>query len=140
MWNQHKDLLSDEGTFLVYSQNIGRTHTVEPVDLKGGKKQYIRPVPRKQAFTGPAFYVSRGYGNSSYTFAWAYDDGREPRYAENHVNVIRPLTKEAEKHTQRIIESFSSEKTQEFISSFFGNGAISKTELETLFPIFHAGF
>ena len=35
-----------------------------------------------------------------------------------------------------IITSFNNSKTQLFINTFLGNNGLSKTELETIFPIY----
>ena len=37
---------------------------------------------------------------------------------------------------KKIIKSFENEKTKEFIQLFFGNNGLSKTELETILPIY----
>jgi hypothetical protein len=57
-------------------------------------------------------------------------------YAENHINVIYPKTPEATVHLERVMRSFQDVKSQQFIHWFMGNGSMSATELETLFPIF----
>ena len=36
----------------------------------------------------------------------------------------------------KIIQSFENPKTQQFIELFLGNNGLSKTELETIFPIY----
>lgn len=35
-----------------------------------------------------------------------------------------------------VINSFSNKKTEEFVKLFLGNNGLSKTELETIFPIY----
>jgi hypothetical protein len=57
-------------------------------------------------------------------------------YGENHINVIYPLNEQAEKNIEQVEKSFQNKKTEEFIRYFVGNGALSKTELQTILPIF----
>ena len=130
VWNQEKDKLSDtDGTLIVYTSNIVDNKLTFPA-MKGGKKQYIQGFAKKPC-KGPAIVVSRGYGNN-YSFSWAFVPDVVEFYGENHVNVI---TGPAE-HVSRVVASFRNEKTSEFIRMFVGNGALSKTELETILPIF----
>ena len=37
---------------------------------------------------------------------------------------------------EKIIKSFENPKTKKFIEIFLGNNSLSKTELETIFPIY----
>jgi hypothetical protein len=37
---------------------------------------------------------------------------------------------------EKIIKSFKNPKTKKFIEIFLGNNSLSKTELETIFPIY----
>lgn len=130
VWNQHKDALSDEGTLLIYSSNIHDGKLVFP-PLKPPKKQYIRLD--KPVLKGPHVLVERGYGNG-YLFEYAIID--QPCYAENHVNVIYPKTKESISTLEKVVASFQDPRTALFLKYFIGNGSLSATELETLFPIF----
>lgn len=134
VWNQHKSQLDDnEGTIVIYTTNIINNKIVLH-NLKGcEKKQMIKDFNRDPN-TGPTFLVSRGYGNR-YQFVWAFTDDLE-FHGENHINVIKPVNAQSLVHIERIKNSFKSEKTIKFIEYFFGNGAISKTEMETIFPIF----
>jgi len=130
VWNQEKEKLSnDEGTLIVYTGNISDNKLTFP-KLKGEKKQYIKGFAKKHS-VGPALVVSRGYGNN-YSFNWAVIPAGTEFYGENHVNVVTGPPE----HFDRIVNSLKSEKTQEFINMFVGNGALSKTELETILPIF----
>jgi hypothetical protein len=52
-------------------------------------------------------------------------------YGENHVNVITGPTAGIE----RIAASLADARSTEFIRWFVGNGALSKTELESVLPI-----
>lgn len=128
VWNQHKDALSDEGTLLVYSSNIQDGKLVFP-PLKSPKKQYIQLD--KPVLEGPNLLVERGYGNG-YLFHYALI--HQPCYAENHVNVIYP--KKPNSNLEQVVQSFKNPKTALFLKYFIGNGSLSATELETLFPIF----
>jgi hypothetical protein len=127
VWNQHKDKLSDTGTLLIYSSNIEDGELVFP-PLKPPKKQYIQ-IDKPQ-LTGPNLLVERGYGNG---YIFQYVKVNQECYAENHVNVIYP---KSEDHLDLIIKSFQNEKTALFLKYFIGNGSLSATELESLFPIF----
>ncbi len=134
VWNFHEDKMADSGTPLIYSTNIvdGR---IQLHNLKNGKKQYIRGfkgTPTK----GPAILISRGYGNSYKFIYGCIDDPTFEFYGENHTNVIYPTSQEAMVHYDRIKQSLASKKTQDFIDLFVGNGALSKTEIETILPIF----
>lgn len=130
VWNQHKEALSDEGTLLVYSSNIHEGSLVFP-PLKSPKKQYIRLD--KPVLQGPNLLVERGYGNG-YLFQYALI--HQPCYAENHVNVIYPKTTESISTLEKVVQSFQNPRTALFLKYFIGNGSLSATELETLFPIF----
>jgi len=64
---------------------------------------------------------------------------------ENHLNIIYPSTstsnntlscEEIDKLYSKVIQSFKNKKTHEFIKIFFGNNGLSKTELETILPIY----
>jgi adenine-specific DNA-methyltransferase len=128
VWNQHKEALSDEGTLLVYSSNLQDGKLVFP-PLKDPKKQYIRL--NKPLLEGPHLLVERGYGNG-YLFDYAIIN--QPCYAENHVNVIYP--KNANADLEVVVKSFRDPRTSLFLKYFIGNGSLSATELESLFPIF----
>lgn len=134
VWNQHKtDLHDTEGTLVLYSANIRNRELVfEP--LGGEKKQRIRNF-LKPPVRGPAIVVSRGYGNS-YSFEYALVPQGSVFYGENHVNVITPCSASSETVLPRILASFADPRTKQFISMFIGNGAISKSELERVLPIF----
>jgi len=130
VWNQHKDALSDQGTLLIYSSNLQDGKLVFP-PLKSPKKQYIRL--EKPVLEGPHLLVERGYGNG-YLFEYALIN--QPCYAENHVNVIYPKTAGSVSKLKTVIISFQDPRTALFLKYFIGNGSLSATELETLFPIF----
>jgi hypothetical protein len=130
VWNQHKEALSDEGTLLLYSSNLQDGKLVFP-PLKSPKKQYIRL--EKPVLEGPHLLVERGYGNG-YLFEYALIN--QPCYAENHVNVIYPKSPQSVSKLKIVVSSFQDPRTALFLKYFIGNGSLSATELETLFPIF----
>ncbi len=138
VWNQHKEKLTNDendSTLVIYTSNIVNNELALN-NLSGDKKQYIRDFG-KEPITGPAFLVSRGYGNK-YKFNYVFiDDNELSFYGENHVNVIYPLNDDAKRHINRIKKSLENPKTAQFINKFIGNGAISKTELQNIFPIFN---
>jgi type I restriction-modification system DNA methylase subunit len=134
VWNQEKEnLTSKEGTLLIYSSNIVDS-TLVLDNLQGSeKKQYIKGY-KKTPQTGPTILVNRGYGNVfSLNFTLVEN---KTFYAENHVNMIIPTTEAAKNHIETVISSLKKKQTQEFIELFVGNGALSKTELESVLPIF----
>ena len=136
VWNQEKDKLSNEGTLLIYSTNIvdGTLVLDNILSNKLEKKQYIKDY-HKTPIKGKAILVNRGYGNAKYKFNYVYVDLKE-FYGENHVNMILPKNIESEKNLELVKKSFDDPRTSEFIKKFVGNGAMSKTEIETILPIF----
>lgn len=134
VWNQEKEKLSDKGVLLIYSTNIvDGTLVIDNINSKE-KKQYIKDY-HKTPISGKAILVNRGYGNVKYKFNYIYVDLKE-FYGENHVNMILPRNKESEKNLDLVKKSFDDPRTFEFIQKFVGNGAMSKTEIETILPIF----
>lgn len=141
-WNQHKDKLIDDikdGTLLIYSSNIIDYKLVINNLLGKEKKQYIKDI-KKTKEKGPSILIYRGYGNK-FQFKYLVIKDNIEFYAENHLNVIYPTIKdyniEEVKNKLNIIEnSFKNEKTEEFIKLFVGNGSLSKTEIETILPIY----
>ena len=63
-----------------------------------------------------------------------------PFLIENHLNEIySPKKMEKKKLLEvysQITNSFKNPKTKKFIELFLGNNGLSKTELETIFPIY----
>jgi hypothetical protein len=134
VWNENKDKLDDEeGSLVIYSSNIVKNELILN-NLKGEKKQYIKDC-KKQISTGPAILVSRGYGNN-YIFSYTKVNQGIKFYGENHINIIYPTTEESKKYIDVILRSFEDKRTQNFIKWYVGNGAISKSEMETILPIF----
>jgi hypothetical protein len=79
--------------------------------------------------------VNRGNGNSKYKLAYAFIESG-PYLIENHLNEIYDPTGTNSKMYEKIINSFKNPKTQLFIDMYLGNNGLSKTELETIFPIY----
>jgi len=130
VWNERKsDLTHDKTkTLLIYNTNINTKNDVIITTFKNGeKKQYID----QEGKTDPVIVVNRGNGNSAYKLSYALVDGRTPYLVENHLNVI-----EAGPYAQQIMASLANEKTRQFVAIFLGNNGLSKTELETIFPIY----
>ena len=145
VWNEHKPLLSEDSsqTLLLYNSNISNKNTVEIKTFKNGeKKQYINLETLKyEPASGCCIVVNRGNGNSAYKLNYALIQLDTKYIAENHLNVIDFIDKDIshEKKTEvfhKIVASFKNAKTQEFIELFLGNNGLSKTELETIFPIY----
>jgi tRNA1(Val) A37 N6-methylase TrmN6 len=139
VWNEHKDLLtSDElNTILLYNTNVTNDNKIKLTTFKNVEKaQYINV----EGNTEPIIVVNRGNGNASYKFKYALIEKLMPFVVENHLNMIYSPTakKKSELITmyKKIIHSFENPKTREFIELFFGNNGLSKTELETILPIY----
>jgi hypothetical protein len=138
VWNEHKDKLTDDEneTLLIYNSNISKDNKFELKNFKNDeKKQYINFDGRIE----PVLVVNRGNGNSTYNLNYSIID-KGPFLIENHLNEIyypkKIERKELLKIYEKIILSFNNKKTQEFINLFLGNNGLSKTELESIFPIY----
>jgi tRNA1(Val) A37 N6-methylase TrmN6 len=139
VWNQHKEELTDDPneTILIYNTNLTKEHTIELKTFKNNEKhQYIK----KDGRIDPILVVNRGNGNSTYKLNYALITNMDPYLIENHLNEIYPI-KQIKKQSliilfNKIIQSFENHKTQQFIELFLGNNGLSKTELETIFPIY----
>lgn len=139
VWNEKKDLLTDNelDTILLYNTNITNDNKIKLTNFKNDeKKQHINI----EGSTEPIIVVNRGNGNASYNFKYALINRFYPCVIENHLNIIysKDNTKKNEllKLYKTIIDSFENPKTKEFIEIFFGNNGLSKTELETILPIY----
>ena len=134
VWNQHKDKMSDDGTLLIYNSNLTDENTIITKEFKNEeKKQYIKLKGR----TGTTMVVNRGNGNSAYNLKYAIVTNTNcPYLIENHLNEIYSKTPVDPSVYESIKNSFDNYKTQEFIKIFLGNNGLSKTELETIFPIY----
>jgi hypothetical protein len=148
VWNEKKNMLtptpSDLTSLLIYNSNISKNNTITILDFKQ-KGKTTKPQEKFQYInikgsTDPVIVVNRGNGNSTYKLNYALVDMDMPFVCENHLNVIysKTIQNKTELLTlyNKIIDSFNNPKTQLFISSYLGNNALSKTELETIFPIY----
>ena len=136
VWNECKaDLHDTEGTYVLHPANIvANTLVLNNLKPNAEKKQRVKhPLHTPQR--GPAIIVNRGYGNN-YKLQYAYVGPEIEFYGENHVNVITATREEAKTQFSKLTQSFQDPRTKQFIEMFVGNGALSKTELETLLPIF----
>lgn len=138
VWNEHKDKLTndEDETLLVYNTNISKDNTLEVKKFKNeAKGQYIKYGGKM----GHVLVVNRGNGNSAYKLNYALIS-KGPYLIENHLNEIYSTKKitseELIENYNKIINSFNNPKTQHFIDLFLGNNGLSKTELETIFPIY----
>jgi adenine-specific DNA-methyltransferase len=130
VWNQRKDKMTDDATkpLLIYNSNVSADHTfVLKTFSNPEKKPYIN-LPNGQ--TAPAIVVNRGNGNTAYSLTYAFIDGRQPYFVENHLNVITGTD------YPRVLRSLQDPRTSEFLRLFIGNGGLSKTELEKFLPIY----
>lgn len=141
VWNQHKEILTNDpkdSTLIIYSHNIQDKNIVLDTDKKD-KKQYISKDFNGTPSIGPALLISRGYGNK-YKLDYTFVEKNVVFYGENHINVILPNIKsealKIEELLNKIKSSLEDERTSKFIEMYIGNGALSKTEIETIFPLF----
>jgi len=144
VWNQNKELLTADpanNTVLLYDTNITKEHKIQLTTFKTEKKfQYIQKEGRNETI----MVVKRGHGNSKYVLNYALIDlpANSPYLVENHLNEIyyagskQLAKKEVLALFNQVIKSFENKKTLEFIRLFIGNNGLSKTELETIFPIY----
>ena len=149
VWNQNKHLVTSDSsnTLLLFNSNIKKNsisildfkkNTKNPklVNKKQEKFQYIK----MEGSTNPIIVVNRGNGNSAYKLNYAIVNIETPFLCENHLNVIysNNTINNFDLLTlyDKIITSFENPKTNLFIKMFLGNNSLSKTELETIFPIY----
>ena len=140
VWNQKKELLTNDPsqTLLIYNSNISDDHTIDLMEFKNdAKKQFIQ----MDGIRDTVIVVNRGNGNSAYKHSYAIvQGGLVPFLVENHLNVIYApgnISVVAKQQLFNIVmRSFQNIKTEQFIRLFLGNGGLSKTELENVFPIF----
>lgn len=138
VWNEKKDELTDDDreTLLIYNSNISNDNKLTLKTFKNDKKkQYIKRDGRMD----PVLVVNRGNGNSAYKLNYAVIKNG-PFLTENHLNEIYSPTPLSHKKLlelyEKIERSFKNPKTKNFIEMFLGNNGLSKTELETIFPIY----
>ncbi len=131
VWNQHKDKLLDKPTksssILVYPRNLSNGKLV--LSEHTNKKQYIEI--NKESIKDPVIAINRIIGVKEISLnPVLLKDGQY--LFENHVNIITGKLKNLEK----INKSLGKPETVSFIKSIIGNTQLSKTELETMIPIF----
>lgn len=136
VWNEHKSILTSTATStkLIYNSNITKQNTIEMKQYKNVEKlQYINMDGRHQ----PVLVVNRGNGNSKYQLTYAFIESG-PYLIENHLNEIYDPTEgtDSKEIYEKIMNSFKNPRTQLFIDVYLGNNGLSKTELETIFPIY----
>ena len=134
VWNQHREKLratQGEATdvLVLYANNI-KDGELQIGDPGKGKGQYIRGFGRP-AVVGPALLIARGYGNTTYALNFTRVPAGTTFYGENHVNVVTGPAASLE----QIAASLEDARTASFISMFVGNGALSKSELEDVLPV-----
>jgi len=138
VWNQVKDKLTDDKskTLLLYNSNI-ISNTVVLKDFKNNeKKQYINFEKTEQK---PFIVVNRGRGNAEFNMSYCKIDDSNITgniLVENHLNIIYNVSNTDPQILDKIITSFKDERTNRFLSLFAGNNSLSKTELETILPIY----
>ena len=138
VWNQHKAILTNDNTKtrLIYSSDIKDTNLINVQYKNNEKKNYID----KEGLDDLLLVVNRGYGKGEYKFNYCLIDIKEKYLIENHLICIKCkslITKEELiKLYEKIILSFTNEKTKEFIKIYFGNNAINTIELQYLLPIY----
>jgi len=137
VWNQHKEKLTHapppSSVLVIYANNIKDNALTLGAPGKD-KKQYITGFTGKSPTIGPAIVVARGYGNTAYNLKYAVVPAGTVFYGENHVNVITgPAAL-----IPTIAASLSDSRTAAFLEMFVGNGALSKTELENILPVWIA--
>jgi adenine-specific DNA-methyltransferase len=134
VWNQHKNRLTHDNTrtFLIYNTNIAKNNRIQEKTFPNEEKKQFIEV---DGVNEPCIVVNRGNGNTSYKLTYAFVDGSRPYLIENHLNRII-YTGKGKADYQQLIRSFQDKRTNEFLRSFNGNGGLSKTELETMLPIY----
>ena len=140
VWNQVKSSLTDEESDdtipLVYDHNIRNENTLDlsAVTKNKEKRRYVnKTAVSAEPTTTSSIVVRRGYGN---TFKFRYAMAPPGIFGENHVNVITSPDADV---LSKIYTSLGDEDTLRFGKIMFGNGSVSKTELESVIPIFTDG-
>lgn len=142
VWNQHKDILTDDDTQtrLIYSSDI-KDGKLEKKSYKNpAKKNYIK----KKGINEIMLLVNRGYGKGAYSFDYCLVNVDYDYLVENHLICITHggpykdmLTRKQLIHKfNSIIKSFEDPRTKEFVEYYFGNNAISTSELNYALPIY----
>lgn len=139
VWNQNKDILSDDDskTRLIYNSDIVNNKLQVTSFKDPKKKNYIDKLGVK----GPILVVNRGYGTGEYKFNYCLIDLEDKEYLiENHLICIKPKKEMKKdkliKEYNKIIKSFENKKSSEFVKLYFENNAINTNELQFILPIF----
>ena len=138
VWNQVKDILTSdtECTRLIYSSDIINNQLSITTYKNKEKQNYIK----KDGINDVMLVVNRGYGKGKYKFNHCIIDCDFDYLIENHLICIQSNTKLTKqnliKKYKKIINSFNSSKTEEFIDIYFGNNAINTVELQQILPLF----
>jgi hypothetical protein len=138
VWNQRISELTNDNTktLLIYSSDI-KNNTLNIQTYKNKcKNNYIN----RKGETTPLLVVNRGYGVGKYHFTYCLIDMEQEYCIENHLICIR-YTKsitnnELRLFYEKIMKSFETKLTKEFIGLYFGNNAINTTELCEILPIY----
>jgi tRNA1(Val) A37 N6-methylase TrmN6 len=136
VWNQHKEILTNDYTkpMLIYNSNVTNGKLcVKTFDNKE-KKQYI-DIDNDKIEKPPFIVVNRGNGNSKYILNGTIINEHNVTI-ENHLNIIYNVSNQDPMILEKIIKSFNDKRSQQFIEMYCGNNSLSKTELETIFPIY----
>lgn len=138
VWNQHKDILTndDNDTRLIYSSDIVNKKII----LKEYKNTHKKNFIKKEGINKIMLVVNRGYGNGEYKFNYCLVNVDYKYLIENHLICVE-YKKDIEKKKllklfQKIIKSLDNDKTKRFVKLYFGNNAITTTELNFILPIF----
>ena len=129
VWNQCKNILTDDSTKtrLIYSSNIENGKFVHKTYKNAEKKAFIN----KPGIRTPMIVLNRGYGVGEYQFDYCLltpemVSSSSGYLIENHLICITSSgSGSGSTAFQRVIRSFQDPRTQEFISSYFGNNAMN---------------
>lgn len=136
VWNQNKQVLTDNpnDVLLLYETNLTKNNGYMLNNIKQkAKKQYI-PLQTKKPIQEPCLVIARGFGNQ-YQLRYAYIPKEIRFYGENHVNIITSPNQD-ELLIKKLTDSLKDERTLKFIQMFTGNGALSKTDIQSVVPFF----
>jgi hypothetical protein len=138
VWNEHKDILTDDTkhTLLLYNSNISKNQLELKQFKNDTKKQYIIHDKSEKK---PFIVVNRGRGNANFDLSFYKideDNVKQNVLIENHLNIIFNKTNSDPWILDKIIVSLQDKRTIRFLELFSGNNALSKTELETILPIY----
>jgi len=140
VWNQCKNILTNDATKtrLIYSTNVETGRFVHKTYKNVEKKAFID----KPGIQTPMIVLNRGYGVGKYKFYYclltpdAASSSSAGYLIENHLICITHSSSTSASAFHRVIKSFKDPRTQEFISCYCGNSAISSTELDLMLPIY----